>query len=200
MSLDHYDSAPPLNQQASMAFALQTGERYDVILPSTSKGKSTRGIVTKTSGLGLLPMPSPRPMKRPISSDNSTPIVNVARPTQGSLKFKFRKMPKITRDDSSEDILTQYDMIQEPQEDVNDDQATPTPQETVNDDQTPPGGSETYEIAVKSHAMNANKENHPLLANVQDPTIAGMMLLINQDQKLNSERNALYRDLLNKLK
>ena len=87
-------------------------------------------------------------------------------------------------------------MIQEPEESFVD---------IENED---PTITKSQEIVVKpltSPAANdlGQRENRHPLANIPDPNVAGIMLLINQDQKLqeklSSERNALYRDLINKL-
>ena len=176
--------AAPTAQQASIAIALQTGERYDISLPSTSKGKVTRGLATKTSGLGLLPIPTPK--KRILEDISQSQSPAMKKVPKESLKFRFKKMPK-TSDDIMEDVSTQYEMVQ-------DDDYDDLNQENVNDDQAPlvPEG----QLTVSKPSISSDMENKAYVAN-------GIMHLINQDQKLqeklSTERNALYRQLLDKL-
>ena len=208
MSLDHYDPHPPENQQVSMALALHTGEKYDVSLPSTStgRGKATPGLAKKSSqpGFGLMPMPVPStsfavpkslPAKRKHSYDIASELSSdesFATPPRASLKFRFKKTPKISNREQNEEVESsdEFVMIQEPQETVVTHEEAPEPQEIVVKSPTSPV------------VFAENKENRPL-AKVDNPNMAALMILINQDQKLqeklSSERNALYRDLINKL-
>ena len=193
-SLKHYNSIPNDAQKESLSIALQTRKSFkrpiqepEIALP---KSKSTHGMpLKKSKGLGLMPMPVPRPMlvprQRPLESFlySQTPSTSQG----GSQKFTFKTPKKniqpIDLDSDIEDEFIQDENV-----------CTQEPRKIV---VSAPAQEPSQEVAE----IDDNKENHqPAFAqNSRHSTMDRLLFVLNREQDINEMRLNIMKKITEKM-
>ena len=194
-----------------MAISLQTRKPVkrstpeavpDVIDVMEPKSKSTPGMPVKRSrGLGLMPIPSPKPMaKRPRNILFDSPSLSQPSTSRAAInKFRFKTPQKSLKESEVEDEFIQDEIIQDEfvqDEFVQDENVcTQEPRKIV---VTHPASAESSQKVVRSD----DKENQdPTLApNQQNSTLDKLLFVLNREQDLNEMRLKIMNKVADRLK